>query len=391
MAWQNIPNNPYWQYDDAPLDPGGAETALWATSTNGVRLSVRGEEIYVNCRHKLLHPTQDSFPNEINKTFWTGPLLFTVDTSLGSDLIVGFDSAQVYDATIDWGDGSNPLTVGPGEGTVTKQYSSVGTYQVRVSGTFAPEIILSSNQNIVSVENLGTLGYVDLSNMFRNCQNLVSFNAGKTDTSSVTDLTGMFTDCISLSSANVSTLDTSNVTIINSMFQGCNSLTTLVLSNWDTSNVGYFVNAFRGCTSLETLLLPDNFVTSNALQITSVFYDCQSLQSLDVSTWDTSNVRRMTAIFVRCFGLTDIVGLETNISINGLNVTDGLTNTANGVPNQGTDYDALLINWEANLPTSGLAQSPRFNLSKVTTTAGNNARISLINNYNWVVLDGGPL
>ena len=391
MAWQDIPNNPHWQYDDDPPDPGGPETSLWATSTNGIRLNARGEEIYVNCRHTLLHPTQDSFPNEINKTFWTGPLLFTVDTSLGSDLIVGFDSAQVYDATIDWGDGSNPLTVGPGEGTVTKQYSSVGTYQVRVSGTFAPEIILSSNQNIVSVENLGTLGYVDLSNMFRNCQNLVSFNAGKTDTSSVTDLTGMFTDCISLSSANVSTLDTSNVTIINSMFQGCNSLTTLVLSNWDTSNVGYFVNAFRGCTSLETLLLPDNFVTSNALQITSVFYDCQSLQSLDVSTWDTSNVRRMTAIFVRCFGLTDIVGLETNISINGLNVTDGLTNTANGVPNQGTDYDALLINWEANLPTSGLAQSPRFNLSKVTTTAGNNARISLINNYNWVVLDGGPL
>ena len=317
-------------------------------------------------------------------------LLFTVDTSLGLNLTVRFDIAQVYDATIDWGDGSNPLTVAPGTGSVTKLYS-VGTYQVRVSGTFAPEIILNSNQNIVSVENLGTLGYVTLSSMFLDCQNLVSFNAGNTDTSSVTSLLGMFTDCISLSSANVSTLDTSNVTIINSMFQGCNSLTTLVLSNWDTSNVGYFVSAFRGCTSLETLLLPDNFVTSNALQITSVFYDCQSLQSLDVSTWDTSNVRRMTAIFVRCFGLTDIVGLETNISITGLNITGGLTNTANGVPNQGTDYDALLINWEANLPTSGLAQSPRFNLSKVTTTAGNNARISLINNYNWVVLDGGPL
>ena len=72
MAWQNIPNNQYWQYDDAPLDPGGAETALWETSTNGVRTSVRGEQIYVNCRHTLLHPTQDSFPNEINKTFWIG-------------------------------------------------------------------------------------------------------------------------------------------------------------------------------------------------------------------------------------------------------------------------------------------------------------------------------
>jgi len=71
MAWQDIPNNPYWQYDDAPLDPGGAETALWATSTNGIRLNARGEEIYVNCRHKLIHPSQDSFPNEINKTFWS--------------------------------------------------------------------------------------------------------------------------------------------------------------------------------------------------------------------------------------------------------------------------------------------------------------------------------
>ena len=195
-------------------------------------------------------------------------LLFTVDTSLGSNLTVRFDSAYTYDATVDWGDGSNPLTVAPGTGTVTKPYGSVGTFQVRVSGTFAPEIGLLSNQNIVSVENLGTLGYVNISSMFLDCQNLVSFNAGNTDTSSVTSLTGMFTDCISLSSANVSTLDTSNVTIINGMFQNCNSLTTLVLSNWDTSNVGYFINAFRGCTSLETLLLPDNFVTSNALQIT---------------------------------------------------------------------------------------------------------------------------
>ena len=72
MAWQNIPNNPRWQYDDAPLDPGGAETALWATSTNGVRTNAAGDQIYVNCRHKLLHSTQDSFPNEINKTFWIG-------------------------------------------------------------------------------------------------------------------------------------------------------------------------------------------------------------------------------------------------------------------------------------------------------------------------------
>ena len=318
-------------------------------------------------------------------------LLFTVDTSLGANLVVKFNTAEVYDATIDWGDGTSPFTVGPGAGTVTKPYGSVGTFQVRVSGTFAPSIKLSSNQNIISVENLGKIGLTSLDSMFLDCQNLASFNAGNTDTSSVTTMLGMFTDCISLSSANVGTIDTSQVTNISLMFTNCYPLTTLDLSNWDTSNVGFFVATFRACTSLETLLLPDNFVTSSAFQLVAMLYDCQSLQNLDVSTWDTSTVRSMNAIFVRCYGLTDIVGLETNISITGLNVTSGLGNTANNVPNQGTDYDALLINWEANLPTSGLAQSPRFNLSKVTTTAGNNARISLINNHNWVVLDGGPL
>ena len=71
MAWQNIPTNPYWQYDDNPPNPGGAQTALWQTSTNGIRTSVRGDEIYVNCRHRFLHPTQASIPSEINKTFWS--------------------------------------------------------------------------------------------------------------------------------------------------------------------------------------------------------------------------------------------------------------------------------------------------------------------------------
>ena len=353
-----------------------------------------------------------------NLVFSEQDLLFTVDTSLDANLVVRFDTAQVYDATIDWGDGTSPFTVGAGAGTVTKPYGSVGTFQVRVSGTFAPSITLLSNQNIVSVENLGKLGWTSLSSMFLDCQNLVSFNAGNTDTSSVTNLVGMFTDCISLSTANVSTFDTSqvtnitqmffncfgletlllpdnfvtsNVTNINSIFNGCEFLTTLNLSNWDTSNVGYFSNAFNNCLRLETLLLPDNFVTSNAVQVPGMLRDCSSLQALDVSTWDTSSVRSMAAIFVRCYSLTDIVGLETNISITGLNVIFGLNNTANNVPNQGTDYDALLINWEANLPTSGLAQSPNFNNSKVTTTAGNDARNSLINNYNWVIADGGPL
>ena len=100
MAWQIIPNNPYWQYDDAPFDPGGAETALWATSTNGIRISPAGDEIYVNCRHILLHPTQDSFPNEINKTFWAPDAYPNLDYRYfqpdGVSLYYNPDTTSVY-------------------------------------------------------------------------------------------------------------------------------------------------------------------------------------------------------------------------------------------------------------------------------------------------------
>jgi hypothetical protein len=104
MAWQIITNNTNWEYDTTPPDPGGAATARWATSTNGIRISPAGDEIYVNCRHKLLHPTQDSFPNEINKTFWAAGVTATPPTNLdyryfqpdGVSLYYNPDTTSVY-------------------------------------------------------------------------------------------------------------------------------------------------------------------------------------------------------------------------------------------------------------------------------------------------------
>ena len=70
MGWQDIYKNAYWEYDNNPPDPGGAQTALWATGTDGIRTTTRGEEVYMNCRHKILHATQESVPIEISKTYW---------------------------------------------------------------------------------------------------------------------------------------------------------------------------------------------------------------------------------------------------------------------------------------------------------------------------------
>jgi hypothetical protein len=70
MSWITIPANPNWEYDTTPPDPGAALSTHWAKSVNGIRTTTTGAEIYVNCRHKPLNPTQSSIPNEISKTFW---------------------------------------------------------------------------------------------------------------------------------------------------------------------------------------------------------------------------------------------------------------------------------------------------------------------------------
>mgnify|MGYP003640015294 CR=1 FL=1 len=70
MSWITIPANPNWEYDTTPPDPGAALSTHWAKSVNGIRTTTAGAEIYVNCRHKPLNPTQSSIPNEISKTFW---------------------------------------------------------------------------------------------------------------------------------------------------------------------------------------------------------------------------------------------------------------------------------------------------------------------------------
>ena len=69
MAWTNIPNNPNWQYDNAPPDPGAnsPERALWLKQTGGIRTHRGTHEVYTRVR-KVGDP--DESRGEMSKTYW---------------------------------------------------------------------------------------------------------------------------------------------------------------------------------------------------------------------------------------------------------------------------------------------------------------------------------
>ena len=56
---------------------------------------------------------------------------------------------------------------------------------------------------------------------------------------------------------------------------------------------------FMGCSSIESLDL-SSWNTSNVKDMRCMFMDCIKLKSLDLSGWDTSNVDFMLNMFTNC-------------------------------------------------------------------------------------------
>ena len=100
-------------------------------------------------------------------------------------------------------------------------------------------------------------------------------------------------------------LNTSEVTDMSSMFYGCKKLKTLDVSHFDTKNVEYMSYMFWGCTVL-TALDVRYFDTQKVLNMTSMFAACQALTSLNVCGFDISNVKDMGGMFSYCTALKTI-------------------------------------------------------------------------------------
>lgn len=117
---------------------------------------------------------------------------------------------------------------------------------------------------------------------FFECNNLLSVNLSRLDTSKTTSLGYAFSRCKSLTELDLSALDTSPVRSFADVFQECSSLRSVNLAGWDTSSGKDFRQMFIQCASLEELDV-SSFETGNVTTFKEMFYGCSSLRSLDLS------------------------------------------------------------------------------------------------------------
>ena len=90
------------------------------------------------------------------------------------------------------------------------------------------------------------------------------------------------------------------------IFYGCSSLESIDLSSFNTNNITIMRSMFNGCSSLKSIDL-SSFNTNNVTDMSYMFSECSSLESIDLSSFNTNNVTKMSYIFDGCSSLKSII------------------------------------------------------------------------------------
>ena len=123
-------------------------------------------------------------------------------------------------------------------------------------------------------------------------------------------------------------LKTDKVEQMKVMFIGCKSLESLDLSGFNTANVTSMNSMFYNCKKLTSLDL-SSFNTEKVTDMSVMFGDCIRLESLDLSSFNTEKVTDMSYMFYDCPSLTtlDLSGFTFNSSTS----TSYMLNYCNGL------------------------------------------------------------
>lgn len=181
------------------------------------------------------------------------------------------------------------ITTGEGGGSVSDElfYNALTSNGTNYSYLFAYKTIDDPS----FIESLDTSKVTNTERAFQ------SFKSSKLDLSdwdisNVTSISYMF-NYATISELDVSGWDTSKIKDMTYVFQDFKGTTITGLDTWDTSNVINMNTMFDGCNALFNI---SNWDVSNVTNMNGMFNEI-TLETLDISGWNTSNVKDFGAIY----------------------------------------------------------------------------------------------
>ena len=134
----------------------------------------------------------------------------------------------------------------------------------------------------------------------------VMFDSSFANCKTITEASHFFYNCANLTSIiGIENLKTDNFVSMDDMFYNCGSLESVDISHFNTKNVTSMARTFLGCSSLKSLDV-SHFDTKNVTNMLWMFCGCSNLNELDVTNFNTENVNNMFGMFMECSGLTSL-------------------------------------------------------------------------------------
>ncbi|WP_299213513.1 BspA family leucine-rich repeat surface protein [uncultured Dokdonia sp.] len=358
-----------------------------------------------------------------------------------------FSAPFVFNYNVDWGDGTSDTGLQKG---ITHTYASPGIYTIKITGDY-PYFFVGSSANkfkLISIDQWGDIAWETFQGSFKDFKNLDVLAQDVPDLSQVTTLHEMFMGCSSLvGNASFNNWDTSNIIFMNGVFQDA-VLFNQPIGNWDLSNVLSLTDIFSGTIFNQDL---SEWNVSNVTQMSRMFrnnpifnyplenwdvgsvigmnamFEGASSFNQDIGTWDVSSVIGMSLMFdssafnqdISSWNVSNVTNMNAMFRNTNFNHDIGNWNVSNVTKmrlmfDNALTFDQDLGNWnisnvtdvkdmfrDANLSTTSydnlligwsnldLQPNLEFGVGNSKFCLGEVARQSIIDTYNWTIIDGG--
>ena len=126
-------------------------------------------------------------------------------------------------------------------------------------------------------------------------------------------------------SIKVELIEENKVTNMSSLFNNCNSLISVDISDWDMKDITNISHMFTTCQFLSTIKCSSKWRADNIKDdISYIFFECSKLKYIpDISNWNTKNIYNMSYLFKGCSelkSLPDISKWDTSNVVNMSNM-----------------------------------------------------------------------
>ncbi|MEC4738505.1 BspA family leucine-rich repeat surface protein [Shewanella sp. E94] len=286
-------------------------------------------------------------------------------------------------------------------GAVTHDFSSAGTYTIRIRGSF-PRIYFNNvddKAKVLSVDQWGSGVWMSMQDAFYGASNLTVPASDAPVLTNVTSLRAMFRGATSMNQS-IGHWNTSNITNTLDMFNGANAFNQDIsswdtskiftmqamfnnaiafnqnISTWDTGATTSMLSMFQGATSFNQPI--GSWDTAKVTNMSFMFDDATSFNR-DISTWDTNKVTVMVAI------LRDATSFDQNLASWEVAAVTSMNLMFSGVTLSKGNYDALLTGFDAQVLQSGVL----FSGGNSQYCSGRTARANMVASDSWVITDGG--